>query len=357
MIDRRGFLGAVGGLGVLSAAPPSLGVPRKRALVLTGGGALGSYQGGVLTGLAQRGERFDIVVGASIGAINGALFSQGDVAKLDDLWYNVSRYRLIQSVPTLRPLAVAIDQFRDKTRGVVSRPYNILRGASKLWDHGAVFKRTGFFESEPVIAFLASRLDLRKVEGTFGWATTNLTSSRNESFYVAPESAPDVAPADLRHRFHRLDPSMAADQALYPEAIRASAAIPLVFAPVELQPRGAATAQYADGGVAANAPIALARALGATDIVGVGVDPPLRPRAVRSLFDVIFAAYNTNQARLVLDQAVGLTVESVSVILPTETLGITPLDFDKQAGLDAAFRTGYADGLRGPQPVPSELLQ
>jgi NTE family protein len=357
MIDRREFLGAAGSLGTLLAAPPSLGGPRKRALVLTGGGALGSYQGGVLTGLAARGERFDIVVGTSIGAINGAIFSQGDIEKIADLWSNIARYRLIQSVASLRPLIVAIDEFRDPARGVLSRPYNILRGAAKLWDHGGVLNRTGFFKSEPVVAFLAGRLDLQKVRGTFGWATTNLTSSRNESFYVAPESFAGVKPVDLRHTFHRLDPSTVADVALYPEAIRASAAVPLVFEPVPLQPRGAGAAHYVDGGVAANAPIALARALGATEIVGVGVDPPLRPRPVRTLFDVVFAAYNTNQSRLVLDQAAALATESVGVILPKEPLGIGPLDFDKQAGLNLAFRSGYNDGLRGPQAVSDELLQ
>jgi hypothetical protein len=45
------------------------------------------------------------------------------------------------------------------------------------------------------------------------------------------------------------------------------------------------------------------------------------------------------------------------VILPKEPLGIGPLDFDKQAGLDAAFGTGYDDGVRGPQAVPEEFLQ
>jgi predicted acylesterase/phospholipase RssA len=357
MIDRRDFLNAIGGLGALGVAAPSVESPRTRALVLTGGGALGSYQGGVLAGLAARGERFDIVVGTSIGAINGAIFSQGDIDNLDDLWYNVSRYRLIQSVPTLTPLIVSIEELRDQTRGVISRPYNVLRGVGKLWDGGAVLDRTGFFLSEPVIAFLEGRIDLRKVRGIFGWATTNLTASQNESFYVAPDAFPDVAGADARHVFHRLSPASAADRELYPEAIRASAAIPLVFEPVTLRPRGAGPAQYADGGVAANAPIALALALGATDIVGVAVDPPVKPRPVRSLADVVFAAFNTNQTRLVFDQIAGKSVRSAGVIRPREPLGIGPLDFDKQAGLDAAFRVGYDDGLRGPEAVPAELLQ
>jgi predicted acylesterase/phospholipase RssA len=353
MIDRRDFLGAIGALGALATAPAVPGPTRKRALVLTGGGALGSYQAGVLTGLAAREERFEIVVGTSIGAINGAIFAQGDVDRLEDLWFNISRYRLIQPVSTLTPLIVSLDEFRDPTRGVVSRPYNVLRGVSKLWDRGGVLKRTGFFRNEPIVAFLANRLDLKKVQGAFGWTTSNLTSSQNESFYLAPAPFPNL-PAGLRHPFHRLDPSNDADRALFPEAIRASAAIPLVFDPVTLQPHDSAPAQYADGGVAANAPIALARALGATEIVGVGVDPPLKPRPVRGLADVIFAAFNTNQTRLVVDQLAGLSLDAFSLIRPREALGIGPLDFDRQAGLDAAFRTGYDDGVRGPHRLTEQ---
>jgi len=43
------------------------------ALVLQGGGALGSYQAGAYEGLAKGGVEFDWVAGISIGAINGAI--------------------------------------------------------------------------------------------------------------------------------------------------------------------------------------------------------------------------------------------------------------------------------------------
>ncbi len=46
-----------------------------KALVLQGGGALGSYQGGVYQGLFERDNDLDWVAGVSIGAINAALIA------------------------------------------------------------------------------------------------------------------------------------------------------------------------------------------------------------------------------------------------------------------------------------------
>ena len=45
------------------------------ALVLAGGGSLGAIQVGMLQAIVEAGERFDIVVGASAGAINAAFFA------------------------------------------------------------------------------------------------------------------------------------------------------------------------------------------------------------------------------------------------------------------------------------------
>ena len=45
------------------------------ALVLAGGGSLGAAQAGALEAIVEAGERFDLIVGASAGAINGAFFA------------------------------------------------------------------------------------------------------------------------------------------------------------------------------------------------------------------------------------------------------------------------------------------
>ena len=54
---------------------------RRTALVLSGGGSRGAYQCGVWQALSELGIKIDIVVGVSVGAINGAMVVQGDVIK------------------------------------------------------------------------------------------------------------------------------------------------------------------------------------------------------------------------------------------------------------------------------------
>jgi len=56
----------------LSQAMP---LPDEVALVLQGGGALGSYQAGVIEGLVEAGIEVDWVAGISIGAINAAIIA------------------------------------------------------------------------------------------------------------------------------------------------------------------------------------------------------------------------------------------------------------------------------------------
>ena len=55
------------------------GRPERIALVLAGGGARGAYEVGALSALAPalsaRGETLDIIVGTSIGALNGAFLA------------------------------------------------------------------------------------------------------------------------------------------------------------------------------------------------------------------------------------------------------------------------------------------
>ncbi len=49
-----------------------------KGLVLSGGGARGAWQAGALLRLAELGWRWEVIAGASIGALNGAWVAQGD---------------------------------------------------------------------------------------------------------------------------------------------------------------------------------------------------------------------------------------------------------------------------------------
>ena len=62
----------------------------KRALVLTGGGSRGAYEIGVWQALDALGVRFDGAYGTSIGALNAALFAQGDLEGAVALWSNIT---------------------------------------------------------------------------------------------------------------------------------------------------------------------------------------------------------------------------------------------------------------------------
>jgi NTE family protein len=76
---------------LLDAPPLSA---QQRVLVLQGGGALGSYQGGVYEALAKHNVSPDWVAGISIGAINAALIagnpSERRVERLKEFWTQAS---------------------------------------------------------------------------------------------------------------------------------------------------------------------------------------------------------------------------------------------------------------------------
>jgi NTE family protein len=70
----------------MSSARPG----RELAFVLGGGGVLGAHEVGMLRALAERGVKPDVILGTSVGAINGAFFAAdptlAGVERLTELW-------------------------------------------------------------------------------------------------------------------------------------------------------------------------------------------------------------------------------------------------------------------------------
>lgn len=67
----------------------------KVGLVLSGGGAKGAYQAGVVKGLVEMGAQVDMVSGASIGALNGAILACSSslteaAERLENLWMTLA---------------------------------------------------------------------------------------------------------------------------------------------------------------------------------------------------------------------------------------------------------------------------
>src|SRR4029077_10824420 len=67
-----------------------------RAFVLSGGASLGAIQVGMLEALFERGIAPDLIVGSSVGAINGAFIAAREPTtetahELGDIWRGLSR--------------------------------------------------------------------------------------------------------------------------------------------------------------------------------------------------------------------------------------------------------------------------
>ena len=61
-----------------------------KALVLSGGGSKGAYQIGAWKALRELNQKFDIVVGTSVGALNGAMVVQKDYRKALNVWKKIN---------------------------------------------------------------------------------------------------------------------------------------------------------------------------------------------------------------------------------------------------------------------------
>jgi NTE family protein len=218
-------------LATLLVAPPldAQGCrPLRTALVLSGGGAKGLAHIGVLRVLDRLGVRPDLVVGSSMGAIIGGMYASGYTGReIDSLaralpiadLFRTYQPRAPRSLGLLQPLVVweqGNRRFNLQSAAVVETEVNALVNAAML--RGNLLAR-GNFDSLP-IPFRVVAADLRD------------------------RSAVVLASGDLAR------------------AVRASFAIPLVFAPESLNGR-----ILADGGLVANIPIAVARAAGAERVI------------------------------------------------------------------------------------------
>ena len=196
--------------------------------MLSGGGAKGIAHVGVLAALDSLGIRPDLVIGSSMGAAVGALYASGYSGRvLDSLvravplsqLFRTYRPRAPRSLGVLRPLVMweqGERRFNLQSASIVEPEVNALLSAAML--KGNLIAR-GDFDSLP-IPFRAVATDL---------ATGKLVVIRS---------------GDLA------------------QAVRASVAIPLLFAP-ELR-----DSQFlADGGLSANIPVAVARAEGAERVI------------------------------------------------------------------------------------------
>ncbi|HEY2565380.1 MAG TPA: patatin-like phospholipase family protein [Acidimicrobiales bacterium] len=199
----------------------------KTAFVLAGGGNLGATQVGMLQALLESGITPDVIVGSSVGALNGAFMAgQPDAARTESLaklWIGLRRKDIF--------------------------PFNLRRLLS-----GAVGRGNHFFDPHQFQTFIRrAPLGFRLLE---------------EAAVALHVMATDLMTGE----------AVVLSSGVAIDALLASSAIPGVFPPVVIDGR-----RLIDGGVAANVPVAQAEALGADEIwvlptaQGLAVPPETAP--------------------------------------------------------------------------------
>ena len=232
-------------------------------LAVTGGGARGAYQAGVLERIGEikrvqkQGNPFPIIGGASAGAINGSALAAGSnefsqtTKVIAELWAN------------LKPA----DVFRCD---LVSQAHNSLIWILDLSFGGALGggNARSFLDATPLRRFLNSRLDCSRIQENIrrghlyalAISATNYNSGMSYLFIQGKKGHP------IWNRSRRV--TLATKITV--EHICASAAIPLIFQPVRLEtPHG--TAFFGDGCLRLQQPLSPIIRLGAERIFAIGV--------------------------------------------------------------------------------------
>lgn len=277
----------------------------RTAFVFAGGGSLGAVQVGMLKALTRIKVVPDLVVGASVGAINGAYFAaepgEEGIARLERIWRKLHR----------------TDVF----------PFSFINGLLALLGRRDHLVAPTFLES-----LVESELPCRTLEAAripCHVVATNVLTGTEVTLAAGPITA----------------------------ALLASAAIPAVFPSVEIDGR-----YLMDGGVANNTPISTAIGLGATRIIVLptGTSCALRkpPRGA-----IAFALHALNllvMRQLVSDIEHFSTRVELIVLPPLCPVTVTAYDFSQTADLihraEASTRLWLKQNGLHDRGTPSELL-
>jgi predicted acylesterase/phospholipase RssA len=344
-----------------------------KALVLTGGGARGAYEAGVVQGLADAGEAFDLVCGTSIGAINAAFYAQDLLPELEQMWKSIASRNII----ALSPEAQSVKNFLTGFEDFLKLPKWIwavhILGLCKLYRAiGPIAQLRSLLSAldrTPIAELLQPVLNTNNLKRSLVVTATNVTLQTSESFYafVDPNPGPEVNA--LQQTFiAKAGPAHQLTSQNFLDAIEASSAIPFAFAPVDQNLGTPSTFQYVDGGVANNTPIGLAISAGATDITAIFMDPEGAPaaQAITNAPDLGMACYSVMQQKILADdmklalmtnkaiaaadasnsEQLGLTGKvqvALRQVRPQHTLGLSVLGFSDQTGLNKAFELGRQD--------------
>jgi NTE family protein len=243
------------------------GAPPRIAVVLSGGGARGAYEAGVLHYIVEtlpavlgRPVHFDIISGSSVGAIHACFLAgyageRGALKELLDIWRGFE----IEKVLRLTPFKLL--SLPARLLGIARKP-RPERGA----EPGAPVRIPGVLDFSPLERVIIDRVPWPRIGekiaaggvDAVAVATTEVKTGNTVIFVENREGRVD---------HWARDPFVVARAArLAPEHALASAAIPLIFPAIRIGPNF-----YCDGSLRLNTPLSPALRLGADRVLVVGM--------------------------------------------------------------------------------------
>ena len=168
---------------------------RPVGVVLGGGGFKGAFQAGVLQAMQREGVPIDVVCAVSVGSLNGALATQGDIGLLEEVWLSIDA-----------------------------------AGPKAIFDYWPIYK-------QPFKKSLCSNRGLRNL--LVKYVRPDKLKNSSIKFYFCATCLED---GQLRYFDNSSDHII--------DGLLASCAAPVFFEPVEIEGR-----HYVDGGVLCNVPV------------------------------------------------------------------------------------------------------
>ncbi|UXU91660.1 patatin-like phospholipase family protein [Burkholderia sp. S-53] len=273
------------------AGRPSIG------LVLSGGGARGYAHLGVLKVLEENRIPVDCIAGTSMGAVVGGLYASGMAA--DDMQKRLSEVNLADIAFDVTDRADLPQSSREDERLYIN-------GLTLGFGKKGVKAPVGLVQGNRLQALLAN------------WTASVPT---NQPFDRLPIPYRAVA-TDLQ-----TGQMVVLDRGSLPLAIRASMAMPGLFAPAEINGRA-----LVDGGLVSNLPVDTARQMGANVVIAVDIGSQLRPLdALASPADVMQQMVGILIRQNVSAQRQQITANDVLLTPALGSLGFTDFQNARQA--------------------------
>lgn len=257
------------------------------AFVLGGGGVLGATQVGMLRALLEAEIRPGLILGTSVGAVNGAVFaadpSDAGVDKLADLWRSMTDTGMFSDT--------------------------VLARATTLAKH-----RTHLYSAAPFRRQLAEHLPPTFAELRVPFQCVAASIERAGAHWFSSGSLAD--------------------------AVLASSAVPGLLPPVRIGDE-----HFLDGGLVHSIPVGRALALGATEIfiLHVGrIEQPLSPP--RSLWEVCLVSFEVARRHRFVEEMATLPPSVRAHVLPSgeENMPLISMRYRGPAKVASRIDRGYS---------------